>query len=379
MTNPGIAYQVGSRTATIIIAAANSAPWDKGAADVVCPGSHDDVAINAAIASLSNGGTARLMVGQYYLSNPILIDQDWITLQGEGKTHWCRYVGAYPTHNTPGSPGGAQLIQTVSGYDGISIGSTTANMHGDTRHKGIAIRDLYLLGQNYNGTGIYDAGTTDISEIRNVQIQGFANGIDVAWDTPQIVGNNIQDNSGFGIKANFVYGSITDNICFDLGSYGIILASMGTNCFGNTIGDIAANDGISISGSRCTVSGNTINGIPAGHGISLLSSASRNAITGNMISLTGHSTPNSSNNTAYDGICLGKDSTACNFNAITGNVIDNPSMISSTGYAIAMLGSSTANAVVGNVITGSQWNGGGANTNVSQGTGNTFASNAGQQ
>ncbi len=379
MTSP-IVPVPGSRHASIVIAATNSSAIAKLGADVICTGRHDDVAINAAIASLQNGGKVKFLQGQYYLSAPILIDWDWITLEGEGLPHWSKYVGAYPTHDIPGTPGGAQLVQTVSGQNGITIGTTTANMHGDTRHKGIAIRDLYLYGSNYTGTGIYDSGATDVSEISRVSIQGFSNGIQIAWDTPKILFNSIQDNAGAGITHSGYFGFIHGNLVFDISGPGMVVSAFGTTIANNLIGDIISNDGIQITGNSVKVTSNHLEGIPNGRAIVYYNGASYGAVTGNTIQLTGVNTPNKTNNTAYSAIVLGVSSTNSLYNTATGNVISNASSATSTGYAISVYGN--YNVALGNTIAGGEWNGGGANTNVSvTGTGNIMSStmNAGQQ
>jgi hypothetical protein len=373
-----------SRHQAVVIAAANSTLEARESADIVCAGlGHDDVAINAAIASLgaNGGGAVRFRQGQYYCSAPILIDYDWITLQGEGKVHWNRWLGAYPTHDAPGAPGGAQIIQTMSGQNGIVIGVTTANMHGDSRHKGIAIRDLYLFGSNYTGTGIYDTLNTDISEISTCSIQGFNNGINVPWDTPQIKFNSIQDNAGIGVSVSGFLGVIIGNICFDNGGTGIACASIGCKIIGNDIGDLTSGNGITITISDVSVVGNHIDGIPNGHGIyAVASGLSGVTVSGNVIQLTGVESPNKINNTAYNGIQFGSSTYAASYCSANGNRIGNASTATSTGFAVLINGN--YNAVLGCPISGGEWNGGGASTNVSvTGTGNSVvaANNPGQQ
>lgn len=378
------------RPFTAVVAASNSSLEARQGADLVCGGTGtDDVAINALIAQIgaAGGGTIRFRLGTYLLSNTILIDYDYITLSGEGKCHWLSYSGAYPTHEAPGNPGGSLFYQQGA-VNGITIGTTVANMNGDNRHKGIAIRDLYLYGAAYAvySNGIYDNLHTDISEISTCIIHGFSAGINVAWDTGIINGNEIQDCAGNGIQIGNVYTVVSNNIVFDFNGIGIYSSAIGARIIGNIIGDVYSSgggDGIQIKGgSQSVVCGNVINGVLAGNGIQLKNSASNCAINGNTISLTGVGTPMASNNTTLHGIAIGIDGTACSYNSINGNTIGNPATANSTGFAVNIGSAAAYNAVFGNTISGGKWNGGGSSTNVNNAGSNnsvTAANNPGQQ
>lgn len=206
----------------------DAALTDYSAADV--PGS-----IQWAIEQLYDvGGTVLIYPGIYPLTNSLDVDGDWITLQGINKTHWNN--GPYPDHGTPGDPGGAQLVASAD-KNAISVGGAGPT-HGDTRHKGLAFRDLYLYGQNTAIYGIEDTVRTDISEISNCTIMGFTvAAIKIGWDTPQIVNNNIQDNDGDGIQSSAIYGIIHGNLICDCGGVGIRLGSQsqGSMVSGNSL------------------------------------------------------------------------------------------------------------------------------------------------
>ena len=79
------ASQMMRSSAAIIVAASDSSASAKARADVVCTGTNDHVAINAAIDSLTAGGTVLFRTGTYNLASAIVIDRDWVTLQGEGE------------------------------------------------------------------------------------------------------------------------------------------------------------------------------------------------------------------------------------------------------------------------------------------------------
>ncbi len=59
----------GSAPRFIRIAASNSSEKDRQAADFVCSGSHDELLINRAVASLTHGGTLQLLDGDYHIDS----------------------------------------------------------------------------------------------------------------------------------------------------------------------------------------------------------------------------------------------------------------------------------------------------------------------
>jgi hypothetical protein len=352
----------GPRTASIVIAAADS--LDKASADYVCTGKADQIMINAAIDSLVHGGSVQFRNGTYILTAPILVDRDWVTLQGEGRPHWSAYRGAYPNHALPGAPGGSKFVQTTSGQDGIHVGAS--NFRTEGRHKGLAFRNLYLVGQNYNGTGLYDPQATDISEVVDCAVQGFNNGIDVGWDGPHLAGNSIQDDAGFGIRhvPGGLGGTIVNNCTFDIGGDGIWASTYGDMVANNIVGDIGR-DGIAVTAPGIAVTGNALQGCH-GRGIAVgFYSASRDlpnyiAITGNTIVLTGIVVPDRTPNVAQDGIQLGEPGHPVTGCTVTGNSVVNVAK-SSTGYAIAAR-AGNGNTICGNAIVGPAWNGNSAAT-----------------
>lgn len=171
----------------------------------------------------SEGGEISIMNGNYTISYPIIIDCDWITIHGNVKPFWSDYVGAYPIHQGVGKPGGAKITAMTTMDSVLTVGTNTSLMHGDTRHKGIAFRSLYVDGNNMANYGIRDATFTDVSEVSDCLIQGTnKSGISVGWDAGKIFGNSIQDNNGDGIQIvpNGVFdppGNIMMNIIYDNG------------------------------------------------------------------------------------------------------------------------------------------------------------------
>ncbi len=346
----GVSANAAPRQATYVVAASDSA--NEAGAHLICTGTADQVAINALIAAQTGPVQIFFRAGTYTLTDEIVVNKSFITLQGETKPHFLLWNGFYPTHSTPGF--GAKFVQTVSGKNGFHVDTSGA------RKGAIALRNLYVLGQNYNGTGIYGDVGTDISEISHCCIQGFQYGLFIGWDTPQLVYNDIQDNSGDGITTTNIYGIIHGNICFDIGGYGINCASNYTQITGNSIGSLGA-AGIHVQGNYNTITGNAItrqttSGIEIAEGTG---SGIGTVISGNTIDV-------GDNAISGDGIKIGSGSNAVTNCSITGNVVRTGH--NQSGYGIACRQSSTVNAIVGNSLIGS-WNGG-SGTRILWGSGN---------
>ena len=348
------------RTHTIVVAAHDSP--HKRQADVVCKGANDEVPINAAIDSLINGGSVFFRSGTYQLSNHLLVNRDWVTLEAEAAPHWSGYIGPYPTHDPVGAPGGALFVQNTSGSDGIRVGTSNYRT-ADARHKGLAFKNLYLYGKTYNANGLYDiGGGSDVSIVSNCSFQGWNNAVYVSWDGGKIIGNSIQDNAGVGIYSERSFCFIHNNICFDNGGSGVWSCGTGDIVSNNVIGDLSAGDGIYLTGTNIICNGNHVEGIPAGSGIAADCGGNnfnggipKNlTITGNLIILTGDVTPNQTPNTTGDGIALGMEGgSAVHGCLVTGNNVINSAP--TAGYAIIVRNGGVNGLVTANNTAA--WNG----------------------
>lgn len=365
------------RVASVVIAAADS--LNPYASDYICTGSADQTAISNAIFSLrGKGGLVLLRNGTYGLSDTIIADCDDCTLKGESRGFWGNYNAAYPAISIEGWTGGVKLKQLTSGKAAITVGSNYQQASSQNRHQGIAFKDLYLFGYQLTGTAIVDTQNTDVSEISDCIIHNFSKGINIAWDTPMISGNSIQSIASDAITVTAFYGTITKNICYDIGGSGIVVGSSGTGVTDNTFGHVGAS-GILVTGKSNTITGNRVQGVTAGSCIEL-NGAVECAVTGNVISLNRNLVSAETNsNTTGHGIYL--HATALG-NSITGNTINNTNA-SASGYAVCLgqAGDATITkcTVVANVITGSKWNAAGTATilDSSGGATNKIGLNAG--
>ena len=78
-------YDKLSPTTTLVMAASNSSKSGKALAGVVCTGTNDHTTINDALNALPAGVAAKVifLVGTYSLAGPVILDRDWLTIEGE--------------------------------------------------------------------------------------------------------------------------------------------------------------------------------------------------------------------------------------------------------------------------------------------------------
>lgn len=400
-----------ARTATLIIAASDSV--NKAGADLVCSGAADQVAIMAAINSLSPTLGAKVLFrnGTYVLTAEITVDRSHITLEGESYGFWNRYVAASGDFTFPrsasGTPGGALFKQTVSGKGVWLVGNTFLN--GGNRQQNINWRGLSHDCAFAAGTVWVDPLASDICRIEGCYVRGFLNAINVNWDNPIICNNNIQDTGGNipedtpGLIGAIIVGGyhaqIYGNVIFQVGGQGIRCGAMGSMIFGNIIGLPNAN-GILITTSGVKVTGNNISGIGR-TGANALNLAvdgivignyqapnlfkSRpfgNVITGNTISMIIDDAQRiAANNGSGSGCGIrvgsnGGDSglSNANYTVINGNYISNVGNGTSTGSAVALQNGSDFCAVTGNVF---RWDAGTTKFVPGTGTNNQIGMNVG--
>jgi hypothetical protein len=368
--------------ATVLITVAASNSINKTAAQYIATGTNDQTTINTAIAACPSTvpgsvGPAQCTVvlqpGVYKLSATVDIDTDDVTLTGEGQCHFGSVL------NFPWDPstkleasistGCSQLLATATGFPIISIEhNNAAGASGSAdnyRHRGIAIRYLYLVGDNYGNSGIatvgnggscstsptYNSVTTtgcldDNVLIENNVIQRTNLGINVLLDSPIIRGNSIQDNNGDAEHICGVFARVSNELLFD--NQGILMAacSVGGIYADNVLGDTQS-DAIHFYQSHATASNNSFSGIMG-------SAYYVDNITG--ISITGGSVDYSSDllgyntrgqlPTAADAVHI---SGGANDISVTGMTFDS-GLLHPTGYAINDLGS--GDSVSGNTVSG---------------------------
>ncbi|MCE5200549.1 MAG: right-handed parallel beta-helix repeat-containing protein [Armatimonadota bacterium] len=228
----------------------------------------------------SQGGRIVLNPGLYPTHKTIYLDRDWLTISGKTKSHWSRWLATYTNSASAvavvGNPGGAQIL-TDQAIQLIRIHNSKLMCNADSRHKGIAFRDLYLYGSNVATCGISDSVNSDICEIDNCTFQGFqVEALHVCWDAGLITRNNIQGNNGKGVVLTgaTTVCLVSHNVIADNGDDGITISpthvnyTQGATIIDNTIVRCdPASNGIGINligGYNHIVDCNRITGCPGG-------------------------------------------------------------------------------------------------------------------
>ncbi len=291
---------------------------------------------------------------------------------GESLPHWNAWGGGYPTTDTIGTPGGAQIKQTVSAKNGINIQTA----HGTT------IENFYLISMNgasyrYTGTGILLGG--ELARAINNNVNGWSKGIDMQGDTGMAIGNKVSEIASTGIRSGSTDQFVGNNVIYSCNAYCVLGLNCGLRVYNNQIAqfNFAA---IQVSGRHSVIEGNEIfnNLASSSHGIYLPGGGNgATIINANTIHLSTDTDDlayldNTSGNGIQIGGVNGGDGAASAVNqcVITNNIITNLGGTNSTGYAINFKNGSTNCVAMGNVIRGTRFNSGGAAT-ILWGTGNT--------
>lgn len=398
-----------TRLSTIVIAAYDTA--GKAGADYICSATNATKVIQAALTEMRGTvGRVHLLGGTYYLDDELTVDSPHTTIEGETYGFWEKYSGSNGVYtfprSTPGAPGGCQLRQLTAGKGVFRVGTNYTN--GDTRHKNINFLRLSMYAASGaqsaaagQGTAIYDNATSDICRIAGCNIQGFTNGINVAWDNPLIYDNNIQDTigsqSGTGLYGAIIVrgfrGQVYGNVIFQVAGNGLWIGSNGCRVFGNIIG-LPNDNGILVTNRDVSIVGNQIAGIGRGSssgtgdaivignyttsptpdsGNKYQVPADACVISGNHIQMVLDDVSGGGNGAAGigNGIRIGGDSgitrSNCDRAVVTGNYISrggganiNQTEGSLAGsYAVKIQNSSDICTVTGNTIYGPGWNNGG--------------------
>ena len=139
------------RTATVVVAASNSSAEGKAAADFVCTGNGttggDEVVIQNALRQLKNTpqgkGKIVLLEGTFYRTNPIYVDQQGVTLEGQGDSTIIVTAA--------NGQGYASIINGSNGsFDGVMY------LSGDTAPTGAPNECIFhdFLIQDYQSAGV---------------------------------------------------------------------------------------------------------------------------------------------------------------------------------------------------------------------------------
>jgi len=336
----GSAIQIKpTRTARIVIGT-SSAGWTRGECDYLCDGTADQTEINAAIQALpSNGGEIILLDGDYYVSAPILINKNYITIRGNGKSVRLRRAWSNPAETegiiTLSSVQHCELINLAlrgiaSSYDGIGICFNGSHRNIITNVRAIENRKkaIQLNGSNYNiiKNNFYSSlsgasqpliylNSSNYNQICENCCEEGTNGIQLYNSDYNDISNNVLYNNpsgGIMLKTSS-NNNITGNVCCNTGYAGVYLTDTSRH---NAITANTCNDnnvGIYFYDSSCNViTGNACNNNNTGI---YLQGSSTNTISGNTCIRGG----GLSGDYSADQYTIRLNGTGNNYNLIIGN------------------------------------------------------------
>ena len=207
----------GIHSGALLIAASDSSAIDKANAWKECDGTADQVEIQAAIDSLSLGGTVFLAAGNYVIPADIVMAAD-VVLAGT----W------------------ASKLTSPAGSDDSIITGTSVD--------GFVIRGLYLEGTTASNTLAAHIGLVRLNNCDNATVEGcYVTGSDAGGivatesDKLKLFFNTITENADDGIELfdGCDNGTVTGNVVFDNSPDGNPSPSgnfkVRNNCFGLSV------------------------------------------------------------------------------------------------------------------------------------------------
>lgn len=338
-------WQAEGREA-VLVAANDSSPSAKAAADYVVDGTADQAEINSALTEATtftgnNHGSRKvyLFAGTYNTDDAISIPND-TTLSGSGSGSVIKFANIIGQSknmiiNSDTSTGTGVTIRDLkldgnSGVNGTGVhrGIYFTGMGGGSVRQGALVTDIIVT--KFRASNITLSGSSH-NTISNIVSDSSGNGTGLVLTSSSsnnmIIGNKFQENefSGFEADSSSDHNTITGNTV--LGNYG---------------------PGIKISSSNNTVSGNKASS-NATDGFLIEASATDNSVTGNAAygNVSSGFRINGTNNTltgdAADGGLYGFYVNA-DYNTLTGNTANN-----NTSYGI-WLSSANSNIISSNKI-----------------------------
>ena len=307
--------------------------------DYLCDGTADQVEINAAINALPDGGGEILLLdGTYTLTGGIIIDNDKVSLRGNG-------------NNT-----------VISRTFTSDTNAKNSMLYINANY--CKIQELYILDDfdaSDNSYTIYTLGNNITFCNNTIDLKGGFNGTATCFYLGKGNNNNISDNyfsCGHGYFRDVLevvdnYKSIIsgNNIQSSSGgdSLGVVVTGKGSNTItGNYIngyGDIVA--GIYITTDDNTITGNNIDVVSRGSfdGYGLYISGNRNTVSGNKCNDT-------TSDYTYNGSFVSNIYVSGKNNTITGNSAGYSSTVEDFWDTIHLTSTSANNLIANNNVFG---------------------------
>ncbi len=197
--------------------------------------------VNRLIADLpAEGGVILFPEGQYRLDSPIKVTRNFVTITGEENT---------------------TLIVNNS-EAGINL-AYVAEVNGQkNRLSGVEIRDIHLVGNDYNGTGVWVAHDNDRTQLINVTVEKCNLGMRINGADAIVINNCTMTDVTNGLE---MYGGIQNSVTdckFGSLSKGVTCYISGESnlLFSDNELNGAGENGLMVSGTRINVSDCTVEG-----------------------------------------------------------------------------------------------------------------------
>ena len=252
--------------------------------------------VNRLIADLpAEGGVILFPEGQYRLDSPIKVTRNFVTITGEEN---------------------ATLIVNNS-EAGINL-AYVAEVNGQkNRLSGVEIRNIHLVGNDYNGTGVWVAHDNDRTQLIDVTVEKCNLGMRINGADAIVINNCTMTDVTNGLE---MYGGIQNSVTdcqFGSRQGGVTCYISGESnlLFSDNELDGAGSNGLVVSGTRINVSDCTVEGQCVGL---FELNGDNNLISDNIFTLANTEADQLAGRTADYGVVLVKG----NYNHFTNNTID---------------------------------------------------------
>lgn len=252
--------------------------------------------VNRLIADLpAEGGVILFPEGQYRLDNPIKITRNFVTITGEENT---------------------TLIVNNS-EAGINL-AYVAEVNGQkNRLSGVEIRNIHLVGNDYNGIGVWVAHDNDRTQLIDVTVEKCNLGMRINGADAIVINNCIMTDVTNGLE---MYGGIQNSVTdckFGSRQGGVTCYISGESnlLFSDNELEGAGSNGLMVSGTRVNVSDCTVEGQCVGL---FELNGDYNLISDNVFTLADTEADQLAGRTADYGVVLVKG----NYNHFTNNTIE---------------------------------------------------------
>ena len=201
--------------------------------------------VNALIADLpAEGGVIVFPEGQFRLDSPIKVTRNFVTIKGDENT----------------------TLLVNNSEAGIYLAYVAEVNNQKNRISGVELRDLHLVGNDYNGTGVWVGHDNDRVQITGVTVEKCNLGMRIAGADAIVINNCVMTDVNNGLEMNGgIQNSVTDcKFGSKEGGVTCTLSGESNLLFSDNVLSGSGKTGLLMSGtvrvnvSDCTVTGNKV-------------------------------------------------------------------------------------------------------------------------